>query len=110
MKSIFKEENWIIDGNYQRTLELRLKECDTENYSITEINNKTMWLDFLEIFGGRILSDGLDNFYDLMVDPITKETLERFNLPRLSYPCDITIISSPTLTMSPAFSTLSQAN
>ena len=29
LKSIFKEENWIIDGNYQRTLELRLKECDT---------------------------------------------------------------------------------
>ena len=26
---IFKEEKWIIDGNYQRTLELRLKECDT---------------------------------------------------------------------------------
>ena len=29
LKNIFKEKNWIIDGNYQRTLELRLKECDT---------------------------------------------------------------------------------
>lgn len=29
LKNIFKEESWIIDGNYQRTLELRLKECDT---------------------------------------------------------------------------------
>ena len=29
LKEIFKEEEWIIDGNYQRTLELRLKECDT---------------------------------------------------------------------------------
>lgn len=29
LKSIFKGENWIMDGNYQRTLELRLKECDT---------------------------------------------------------------------------------
>ena len=29
LKTIFKEEKWIIDGNYQRTLELRLKECDT---------------------------------------------------------------------------------
>lgn len=29
LKIIFKEENWIIHGNYQRTLELRLKECDT---------------------------------------------------------------------------------
>lgn len=26
---ILKKECWIIDGNYQRTLELRLKECDT---------------------------------------------------------------------------------
>lgn len=29
LKSIFNEEKWIIDGNYQRTLEMRLKECDT---------------------------------------------------------------------------------
>ena len=29
LKEIFKEESWILDGNYQRTLELRLKECDT---------------------------------------------------------------------------------
>ena len=29
LKDIFKENEWIIDGNYQRTLELRLKECDT---------------------------------------------------------------------------------
>ena len=29
LKIILKEEKWIIDGNYQRTLERRLKECDT---------------------------------------------------------------------------------
>ena len=29
IKEIFKEDSWIIDGNYQRTLEMRLKECDT---------------------------------------------------------------------------------
>ena len=29
LKEIFKQDKWIIDGNYQRTLELRLKECDT---------------------------------------------------------------------------------
>lgn len=26
---IFKEEKWIIDGNYKRTIEIRLRECDT---------------------------------------------------------------------------------
>ena len=29
LKEIFQEESWIIDGNYQRTLEMRIKECDT---------------------------------------------------------------------------------
>lgn len=26
---IFKEDSWIIDGNYQRTMEMRFRECDT---------------------------------------------------------------------------------
>ena len=29
LKGILVKEKWIIDGNYQRTLEVRLKECDT---------------------------------------------------------------------------------
>lgn len=29
LNEIVKKDRWIIDGNYQRTLEIRLKECDT---------------------------------------------------------------------------------
>lgn len=29
LNDILMKEQWIIDGNYQRTLEIRLKECDT---------------------------------------------------------------------------------
>ena len=29
LREIFKNDNWIIDGNYQRTLEMRMKKCDT---------------------------------------------------------------------------------
>lgn len=29
LQAIMKNKSWIIDGNYQRTLEIRLKECDT---------------------------------------------------------------------------------
>jgi len=29
LMEILREEEWIIDGNYQRTLEVRMKECDT---------------------------------------------------------------------------------
>ena len=29
LNNILKQDAWIIDGNYGRTLEMRLKECDT---------------------------------------------------------------------------------
>ena len=29
MREIFAEDEWIIDGNYSRTIEMRLMECDT---------------------------------------------------------------------------------
>ena len=29
LQQIMETDRWIIDGNYQRTLEMRLKECDT---------------------------------------------------------------------------------
>lgn len=29
LNNIVKKDSWIIDGNYQRTLEMRLKKCDT---------------------------------------------------------------------------------
>ena len=28
-EKIFQTDQWIMDGNYQRTLEMRIKECDT---------------------------------------------------------------------------------
>ena len=29
LETILKKDKWIIDGNYDRTLEMRLKVCDT---------------------------------------------------------------------------------
>lgn len=58
-----------------------LKDCDTENYSIKEINKKDMWVDFLDLFGGRIKADGLDNFYELTMDPITIDICKIYDLP-----------------------------
>lgn len=58
-----------------------LKSCDTESYSLKEINSKEMYMDFLTNFGGSLKSDGLDNSYDCMIDPITREILELSNLP-----------------------------
>ena len=58
-----------------------LADCDTELYSITDIDNKSIYIEMLDNFGGRIKADGLDNFYDCLVDPITKECLEYYKLP-----------------------------
>ena len=58
-----------------------LKDCDTENYSIKDINKKDIWVDFLDAFGGRIKADGLDNFYELTMDPITVDICKIYDLP-----------------------------
>ena len=58
-----------------------LFDCDTENYSFSEVDNRKFWLDQLDLFGGRLLSDGLDNFMDLFMDPMTEEVCNKFKLP-----------------------------
>lgn len=58
-----------------------LKECNTEDYSIKDINSKSMWTEMLDHFGGRIKADGLDNFYDLMFDPLTVRICKKYELP-----------------------------
>lgn len=58
-----------------------LMQVDTENYSIKEINTKDMWLSVLDEYGGRVKADGLDNFYDLMMDPITVEVCQTLHIP-----------------------------
>lgn len=58
-----------------------LKECNTQSYSIKDINSKEMYMDFLTDFGGNLKADGLENSYDCMIDPITKEILEVYKLP-----------------------------
>lgn len=58
-----------------------LKDCSTEIYSISDIDNKVMYYEFLDDFGGKSRADGLDNFYDCMIDPITFQVLEHYKLP-----------------------------
>lgn len=58
-----------------------LKDCPTEDYSLADINSKSMWLDFLDCFGGRIKADGLDNFVDLFVDPKTATVCDIYHIP-----------------------------
>ncbi len=58
-----------------------LKDCNTEEIGIADLNKKSTWIGQLENFGGRNKSDGLDNFKDLMYDPITVEISRDYKLP-----------------------------
>ena len=78
----FKDGYLVYDITYSSSLLLNgLKECDTESYSIGEINKRQMYYDFLDNFGGTLKADGLWNSYDCMIDPITREILELYKLP-----------------------------
>lgn len=78
----FKDGYLLYDLTYSSSLLMNgLKSCNTEDYSIGDINTRIMYLDFLDMFGGRLKADGLDNFQDCMIDPITYETLQHYNLP-----------------------------
>lgn len=78
----FNDAFIVYKNSYSASLLLNgIKECNTEDYSIENVNNKAMYIDFLELFGGRILADGLDNFYELMIDPMTYDVLKRYKLP-----------------------------
>ena len=92
----FNDGYLIYRLNYSSSLLLNgLKQCNTEDFSLAEINSKSMWLEFLDLFGGKILADGLDNFYDMMIDPITEEVLEYYKLPT-DY-CEILIYANNLL-------------
>lgn len=78
----FEDKNVVYPLTYSTSMLLNgLSECPTENYKISDNNKRTMWLDFLDEFGGRILSDGLDNFADLFIDPITEEVCNHCGIP-----------------------------
>ena len=59
-----------------------LKDVCTDLYSIGDINSKKTWLEVLDTFGNRAkLADGLENFYDCMIDYMTKQCLIYYQLP-----------------------------
>lgn len=74
----------VYEVNYESSMlmnGLKSKAVPTEMFSTGDIDDKNMWLEVLDNFGPRIITDGLDNFRDLFVDPMIKESLEYYNLP-----------------------------
>ena len=77
----FSDGYLIYKVTYSSSLLMNgLKEHDTESYSLNEINSRLMYRDFFNVYG-NFIEDGLENSYDCMLDPITKEILAKCQLP-----------------------------
>ena len=78
----FTDGYLVYRDTYSSSLLLNgLKEINPEEYSIDDIDTKRIWIESLDNFGGRLKADGLENFYECMIDPITFEVLEHYKLP-----------------------------
>lgn len=54
-----------------------------EMFNLEELENHNTWIDMLDNMNiSRIKSDGLDNFLNLFLDPITNEVCKHYNLPQ----------------------------
>lgn len=59
-----------------------LKLLDTENHAIEEYNTQEPYVDFFtKKYGKANIMNAIYNYYEFMIDPITKEVLEDINLP-----------------------------
>ena len=73
LDDIFKFNMWIIDGNYQRTIERRIKECDT--VFLFDLPTQTC-IDGAVSRIGKTRNDV--PFIDKEFDPHLKEEIEKF--------------------------------
>lgn len=58
-----------------------LIDCNISAYSMADMNSRSTYSEMLENYGGRFKTDGLANFIDCLLDPITVEILEYYKLP-----------------------------
>ena len=85
-KNYFRFNDGFLSFSYNYTPDAALlvnglAVINTQEYSLTDIDTKAMWLDVLDDFGGRNRADGLDSFANLMMDPITVEVCKTYKLP-----------------------------
>ena len=78
----FDDGYLVYRSTYSSNLLLNgLKDCGVEGIKMEDMEKRSTYLAMLTDFGGRIKGDGIENFNDLLIDPITKEVLEHYNLP-----------------------------
>ena len=74
MSEIFAEDRWILDGNYSRTIEMRLKECDT--VFLFDLPTEVCLLGAIERLGKARYDLP---WIDTELDPELKDSIENFS-------------------------------
>lgn len=79
----FKDCYFVYETNLQIDLLMNgLKVLDTEEHDMEEYNTTEPYIDyFRKVYGKTGIISAISNYYDFMIDPITKEILEDINLP-----------------------------
>ena len=78
----FKDGYLYCKSTYEANMLLNgLKDTSIDIYSFTEIDNRNIYYEMLDDFGGRARAGGLENFKDCLVDPITEDVLKHYKLP-----------------------------
>lgn len=75
LTEIFAEDEWIIDGNYSRTIEMRLKECDS--VFLFDLPTEVCLQGAID----RLGKERYDvPWIDTEIDPIFKSQIEKFSV------------------------------
>lgn len=78
----FEDGYLVYQNSYLSCLLLNgLLDCGPSQYSMADMNSRSTFTDMLENFCSKFKSDGLCNFIDCLIDPITKEILEHYKMP-----------------------------
>lgn len=79
----FRDSYFVYETNLQIDLLMNgLKVLDTENHDMEEYNTTEPYIEyFRKVYGKTGIVSAISNYYDFMIDPITKEILEDINLP-----------------------------
>lgn len=79
----FNDSYFIYEDSLSTSLLMNgIKVLDTENHKMEEYNTEEPYVDyFKKVYGKTSILSAISNYYDFMIDPITKEILEDINLP-----------------------------
>lgn len=79
------EDGYLVFDRYPFNNSLLLNafyDLPTRAYKFSDFDSKDAYLDIFDIkYNQRNIASGFDNFYDFLIDPITKEVLEDLDLP-----------------------------